>query len=130
MHACVLDTGGSEQKPSASSLDGSRGGWFEGTMTEQPSKLRFHDNTDARRYEAHLGDELAGLLEYHAQPGLVTLLHTEVPRAFEGQGIASGLIGFALEDIRERGLQVLPVCPFVIAYLERHPEQRDLLRYR
>jgi predicted GNAT family acetyltransferase len=94
-----------------------------------PPELRFSDNTEASRYEARLGDELAGFLDYHAQPGLVTLLHTEVPRAYEGQGIGSDLIGFALDDIRDRGLEILPICPFVIAYVERHPEQRDLLRY-
>lgn len=94
-----------------------------------PPELRFQDNTQGSRYEAYLGDELAGSLDYHAQPGLVTLLHTEVPRAFEGQGVGSNLIAFALDDIRNRGLEVLPICPFVIAYLQRHPEQRDLLRY-
>jgi predicted GNAT family acetyltransferase len=67
--------------------------------------------------------------DYHSQPGLVTLLHTEVPQAFEGQGIGSKLIAFALHDIRERGLELLPICPFVIAYVRRHPEYQDLLRY-
>jgi len=47
------------------------------------SDLAFRDDTEASRYEAHLGDGLVGDLDYHAQPGLVTLLHTEVPRAFE-----------------------------------------------
>ncbi len=94
-----------------------------------PPNLRFRDNAEASRYEVHLGDDLAGWLDYHSQPELITLLHTEVPRVYEGQGIGSKLIAFALDDVRARDLHVLPVCPFVIAHLRRHPEQRDLLRY-
>jgi predicted GNAT family acetyltransferase len=89
---------------------------------------RVVDASAGSRYEAYLGDELAGFLDYHAQPGLVTLLHTEVARAYEGRGVGSALVRFALDDIRARGARLLPICPFVRAYLERHPEERDLLR--
>ena len=95
-----------------------------------PPELRLSDDTEAHRYEAHLEDELVGFLDYHSQPGLVTLLHTEVPREWEGRGVGTQLIQFAFDDIRDRGVKLLPICPFVIAYLRDHPEQRDLLRDR
>ena len=71
--------------------------------------------------------ELAGFVDYHAQPGLITVLHTEVDPAFEGQGVGSRLVEGMLDDIRARGLRVLPICPFVRAYVRRHPEVRDLV---
>jgi predicted GNAT family acetyltransferase len=50
-----------------------------------------------------------------------------VPEAHEGQGIGSALIRFALSSARERGLRVIPICPFFAAYIKRHPEEQDLL---
>ena len=85
------------------------------------------DNAERRRYEVHVGSALAGFADYHAQPGLLTFLHTEVDPAFEGQGLGSRLAADALDDARARGLQVLPICPFVRAYVRRHPEYRELV---
>lgn len=56
----------------------------------------------------------------------MVLIHTEVDPAFEGRGLATKLIAGAIQDIRARGLKLVPVCPFVRAYLRRHPEDRDL----
>ncbi len=85
------------------------------------------DNPEQHRYEVHVGSELAGFTTYHAQPGLLTVLHTEIERPFEGQGIGSELIRRVLDDIRAKGARVLPVCPFVLAFLERHPQYMDLV---
>jgi uncharacterized protein len=84
------------------------------------------DNPEQRRYEARLGSEEVGFIAYRIEPGRITLVHTEVDPAFEGHGIASRLVAGALEDIRGRGLSLVAVCPFVRAYLERHPEHADL----
>ena len=70
---------------------------------------------------------MAGYLFYRAREGELILIHTEVDEAFEGQGIGSGLVSGALEDIRARGLRIVPICPFVKAYLQRHPEHADLI---
>ena len=59
----------------------------------------------------------------------IALLHTEVQEGFEGQGIGSQLVARTLEDIRARGLKVIPKCPFVVRWLERHPEQQDILSH-
>jgi predicted GNAT family acetyltransferase len=55
------------------------------------------------------------------------LVHTEIEPSLEGQGVGSRLVAGALADIRSRGLELVPVCPFVLAYLKRHPEFDDLV---
>lgn len=74
------------------------------------------------RYEARVHGALAGFAEYrgHSDPRAFT--HTEVDERFEGQGVGSALVAAAMEDVRARGLHVLPLCPFVKAWLDRHPE--------
>jgi uncharacterized protein len=85
------------------------------------------DNADMRRYEARLGSEIVGFIMYRHDQRRMTLIHTEVDPALEGRGIASRLVEGALDDIRRRGLSVVPICPFVRAYLRRHPEYSDLV---
>ena len=64
---------------------------------------------------------------YELDGDTITFTHTVVPDAFRGMGIGSRLVQAALEDVRARGLKVVPQCPFVAAYIERHPEWRALL---
>ncbi len=85
------------------------------------------DAPDQERYETHADDALAGILQYHRRPELIALVHTEVLPAFEGQGIGGTLARFALEDARASGAAVLPFCPFVSAYIQRHPEYAELV---
>jgi len=85
------------------------------------------DNPDARRYELVVDGELVGELVYRRHDDAITLLHTEVSPSVEGQGLGGRLVAGALDDIRTRGLRVVPVCPFVHAYLRRHPEAADLV---
>jgi len=85
------------------------------------------DNPEAQRYEVHVDDALAGYAEYRLRPGLIAFTHTEIRDRFEGQGLAGRLIAFALDDSRERGLDVLPFCPFVNSYVQRHLEYAGLV---
>jgi uncharacterized protein len=85
------------------------------------------DNPDELRYEILRDGRLLGEIRYRTEPGVITLVHTEVTSAAEGQGVGSRLVAGALEDIRARGLSLVPVCPFVRAYLARHPEHSDLV---
>ena len=85
------------------------------------------DNTPEKRYELDLGDGDMALLEYVPGKGLIVLTHTEVPPKYEGQGIGKELVQAALEDIRRKELLVVPQCPFVGAYIRRHPEWMDLV---
>jgi predicted GNAT family acetyltransferase len=93
-------------------------------MEEEP---RVVDNPEQSRYELWLGTTRAGLIEYRSEPGAVVLVHTEVDPAFAGQGLGERLVAGALEDLRARGLKLVPVCAFVRAYLRRHPDQADLV---
>lgn len=84
------------------------------------------DNAAEQRYEFDLGDDMA-LIEYMPGRGFLVLTHTVVPPQYEGQGIGTELVKAVLEDIRQKGLQVVPQCPFVGAYIRRHPEWMDLV---
>jgi predicted GNAT family acetyltransferase len=86
------------------------------------------DNPDESRYEIHTDDgRLAGFTVYRLQPGRISLIHTEIDDEFEGQGLGSKLVAGALDDARRRDLGVLPFCPFVNSYIERHPEYAALV---
>lgn len=95
-------------------------------MTE-PAELTIADAPHNARYEAHLGDRLVGIVDYRLYPDRITLVHTEVLEEFEGQGFAARLARFALDDARSRGLRVRPACPYVAAWLVRHPEYEDII---
>ena len=90
-------------------------------------ELRVSDNPSAERYEVFADDALAGFTQYRARDGLIAFMHTEVGDAYEGQGVGSALVRFALDDARERSLDVLPFCPFVNRYIERHDEYASLV---
>jgi predicted GNAT family acetyltransferase len=87
---------------------------------------RVANNAPALQYEIEVGGAPAGLIRYTRDGDVVTLVHTEVEPRFEGRGVGSALIRGALDDLRARGQTVRPVCPFVRAYIERHPEYADL----
>jgi predicted GNAT family acetyltransferase len=82
---------------------------------------------DRGRYEARIGGRRVGVAEYHVSGGRVIFPHTEVDPELEGRGIASRLARRALDDARERGQRVVPACSFFRVYLDRHPEDADLL---
>lgn len=94
-------------------------------MTEP--QIAIADNPGEQRYEINVDGELAGFTQYRLRPGLIAFIHTEVGDRFEGQGVGSRLIAFALDDARGRGLDVLPFCPFVNGYIQRHREYVDLV---
>jgi len=82
-------------------------------------------NDARRRFEATV-DAHTGALMYRESGDRVALIHTEVPPELRGRGIADALARAALEDARRRGLRVRPLCPFVQAFMKRHPEYADL----
>ncbi len=84
--------------------------------------LSVRDNPAELRYELTRDGEVLGFIRYRREPDAVVLVHTDVDPAYERQGLGSFLVAGALEDLRERGLRVVPLCPFVRAYLRDHPE--------
>ncbi len=85
------------------------------------------DNRDAKRFEAHVNGKLAGVTEYIPLPGKIIATHTEVSPGFEGQGVASRLVSKTLDVLRSEGRLIQPLCPYVAAYLRRHPEYDDVV---
>lgn len=90
--------------------------------------LTVRDAPDRDRYEATTGDgRLAAIGAYRRQDDRLVFTHTETVPEFEGEGVASTLVREALTDARSRGLQVVPRCPYVRAWIERHPDFADLV---
>jgi len=84
------------------------------------------NNEQSQRFEIHEGDELA-YLEYRYYKNEVALMHTFVPPALEGKGIASALAHYALEWAKRHEKAVIVYCPFVAAYLKRHAEYNSII---
>ena len=85
------------------------------------------DNEELSRYEILVGGTVAGFTEYAMHGKQLDLIHTEVEDGFEGQGVASNLISELLDDVRRRGLEAMPYCPFVRKYIAKHDEYLDLV---
>lgn len=86
------------------------------------------DAPEAGRFEGRLPDgTVAGLAAYELTSGAIVFTHTEVSPEYEGQGVASQVVAAALDSARRRGLRVVALCPYVRAYLRRHPEYGDLV---
>ncbi len=88
----------------------------------EKSSIEVVNNLQQHRWEASEGGELVGFSVYRERPGQVIFTHTEVNPALSGRGIGSRLAEAAVEDSVARGLRIVPYCPFIRAYLERHPE--------
>ena len=88
------------------------------------SDVEIRDNIEARRYELDT-DGIQSVVTYNLSGPNLMITETLVPQALEGRGIASRLAKHVLSDARERGLLVLPVCPFFSTYLQKHPEYAD-----
>ena len=92
-------------------------------MPESTDKVT--DNTVRSRYELAMEGPVA-FIDHVREGDAVAFMHTEVPEAMAGKGIGSKLVRGALDDARSRGFKVVPRCPFVREYIERHPEYQDI----
>jgi uncharacterized protein len=99
-------------------------------MSETPSASpEVVDNPDRSRFEIRVDGERAGLAAYRLRTdGAIVFLHTEIGDEHEGKGLGGILVRAALDSARERGLRVVPSCPFVRGWIERHPDYADLVR--
>src|SRR5262249_28963656 len=83
-------------------------------------------NNSAHRFEVAVGTQIAKV-DYAQSNGRLNLLHTEVPKEYERQGIGSDLAKAALEYARAEKLEVIPTCPFISSFIKRHPEYLDIV---
>jgi uncharacterized protein len=90
--------------------------------------LTMAHSPERNRYELHANDRVIGSLIYGRRPGnQVVITHTEVEAAYAGQGLAARLTRFALDDVRAGGGRIVPICPYVTAYLRKHHEYDDIV---
>ncbi|MDB5443958.1 MAG: acetyltransferase [Phenylobacterium sp.] len=95
-------------------------------MSTPSDALEVVDNAAAHRFEISLDGQTA-FAEYSLVHGAVILPHTVVPEAFEGKGVGSRLAAYAMQYARDHELKVIPLCPFMAAYMKRHAETHDLV---
>lgn len=85
------------------------------------------DNTEEKQFEFHIGKHKP-LIEYIiSKNGEIYLTHTEVPVELEGKGVGSQLVKKVLTEIEKRKLRLVPMCPFVAGYIQKHPEWKSLI---
>lgn len=89
--------------------------------------IEVRDNKDRFRYEIVVDGIVAGFVQYNVRGGRMILVHTEIDDAYEGKGLGTKLATGTLDDLRRRGLLIVPVCPFIESYIQRHPEYDDLV---
>lgn len=97
---------------------------------EQPAGAQpeFANNQAASQYELRIGGEVAALAAYRTEGQTVRFTHTEVQPQHEGQGLASRLAAYALDDVKTRGMKAAPQCAFIAKYMQKHDkEYGDLL---
>jgi predicted GNAT family acetyltransferase len=85
------------------------------------------NNPALGRYELAVDGHIAATY-YEAAGGVITFVHTEVPSELGGKGIGSKLVKGALDKVRADGLQVIAQCPFVKAWIDKHPDYASLLK--
>ena len=89
-------------------------------------ELEVKDNPAQHRFETNIEGHTAFIV-YKLRPGVITVLHTEVPRQLEGRGIAATMTKYVLNFTAANDLQLVPLCPYMRAYLKKHPEYQHLV---
>ena len=85
------------------------------------------DVSDRKRFEIAVDGAVLGFAEYRRRPGIISFIHTEIDSARNGEGLGTLLVKTALDTARAEGLAVLPYCPFVQGFIDRHREYLDLV---
>lgn len=95
--------------------------------SQETSQIEVFDDPEDHVYVITVDGQRAGKAVYHMRGGRHFFVHTEVDSEFEGKRLGSQLVQFALEDVKLKDGSVVPICPFVRAYIKRHPEYEDLV---
>jgi predicted GNAT family acetyltransferase len=85
------------------------------------------DAPDKQRFEILVDGKLAGFAAYRVRDGAIVITHTQIDPAYRGAGVGAELARRTLDTLRERGVRVVPSCPFFARYIADHPEYADLV---
>lgn len=99
--------------------------YYNSTMERENYELI--DNSPENRYEFRIGEEIAKIEYIKTKNNEIYLTHTEVPVSLEGRGIGSQLIEKTLQNIELQELRLVPLCPFVAGYIQKHPDWRRIV---
>jgi len=91
------------------------------------AELSVVEDPEAMRYEAYVGTERAGFIQYRREGDAIVMVHTEVDPRFEGRGVGTHLAKAALDDVRAKGDKLVVICPFINRFIGDHPEYADLV---
>jgi hypothetical protein len=97
------------------------------TANDNADDISVVNVAEQSRYEIRVAGQLAGYAAYQPGDGQIVFTHTKILDEFEGHGIGGRLAAAALDDVRAQQLRVVPLCPFIAAYIRRHREYADLL---
>lgn len=96
-------------------------------MSEIPETVNWTDNKEASQYEWWIDGKLAKIEYRPMRRGGIALTHTETDPALEGKGVAGKLVKAVLDHFAAEHIQLWPYCPYVLAYIKRHPEYQPLV---
>jgi predicted GNAT family acetyltransferase len=95
-------------------------------MKEEYEDIILEKNEAAKQFEMFVDGHMA-IIAYKEDHFTITLLHTEVPPELEGRGVATAIIEKTLTYVEKNHLRLIPLCPFIIAYIKRHPQWKMIL---
>jgi predicted GNAT family acetyltransferase len=98
-------------------------------MKPEFEHIKLHNNEAANRFEMEFENSIS-FVEYEKDGDIISLLHTEVDPALEGRGAGTALVEKVLALIQKEGWQLIPLCPFVVAYIKRHPDWEKIIVQR
>ena len=91
------------------------------------ANVSVHNDPENRQFTVEVDGRPAGKAEYRLRGDTYLFVHTEVDPEFQGLGIANRLARWALDDVRSQGKTLVPLCPFIAAYIRRHPEYDEIV---
>jgi predicted GNAT family acetyltransferase len=96
-------------------------------MKPEYEELNLVKNEENHRFELSV-DGFTSFIDYKERPGVITLIHTESPEELAGRGVATALVEKTLAYLDENSYELVPLCPYVFAYIKRHPEWIKIVR--
>ncbi len=89
--------------------------------------MELRNEPENDRYVVEVDGVVAGFTVYHVRGGRYFFVHTHIEPGFTGQGVGSVLARYALDDVRAEGGTIIPICPFIAGFVDRHPEYQSLI---